>query len=128
MLRHYLPETTLADYMYQERRKEEDLPALKIGLTHRYDYIGKHKGGLITAIKNDTDITITNSMTITMKQKWEEKQLYVRFKQLINNISHEKTKTWLRKINFERETDSFLIAAQNNTIRTNHVKARIDMT
>ena len=41
-------------------------------------------------------------MTITRKQKWEEKQL--------------------------RENESLLIAAQNNTIRTNIIKARIDKT
>ena len=28
---------TLTDYMYQERREEEDLPALKIALTLRYN-------------------------------------------------------------------------------------------
>ena len=65
-------------------------------------------------------------MTITRKQKWEEKQFYGCFKQLINNISHEKTWTWLRKGNFKRETESLLIAAQNNAIRTYHIKARID--
>ena len=81
------------------------------------DYIEKHEGGLITPIKNDTDNTVTNKM-ITRKQKWEEKQLYGRFKRLINNISHEKTGTWLRKGNFKRETESLLIAAQNNAIRT----------
>ena len=59
--------------------------------------IENHEGGLITAIKNNTDNTIANRMTITRKQKWEEKQLYVRFKRLINNISDEKTWTWLRK-------------------------------
>ena len=64
-------------------------------------------------------------MTITRKQKWKEKQLYGRFKRLIN-ISHEKTWTWLRKENFKRETESLLIATQNNVIRTNHIKARID--
>ena len=53
-------------------------------------------------------------------------QLYGRFKRLINNILHEKTWTWLRKGNCKRETESLLIAAQNNTIRTNHIKARID--
>ena len=52
-------------------------------------------------------------------------QFYGRFKRLIN-ISHEKTWTWLRKGNFKRETESLLIAAQNNAIRTNHIKARID--
>ena len=50
------------------------------------------------------------------------------YKRLINNISHQKTWTWLRKGNFKRETESLLIAAQNNAIRTNHIKARIDKT
>ena len=68
-----------------------------------------------------------NRMTITKKQKWERKQLYGRFKRLIN-ISHDKTWTWLRKGNFKRERKSLLIAAQNNAIRTNQIKARIDKT
>ena len=54
------------------------------------EYIEKHEGGLIRATRNDTDNTKTNRMTITRKQKWEEKQLYGRFKRLISNISHEK--------------------------------------
>ena len=60
------------------------------------DYIQKHDGGLITAIRNNTDNTMDNRMTITRKQKWEGKQLYVLFKRLINNISHDKTWAWLR--------------------------------
>ena len=67
-------------------------------------------------------------MTMMRKQKWEGKQLYGRFKRLINNISHDKTWTWLRKGNFKRETESILMAAQNSAIRTNHIKARIDKT
>ena len=31
------------------------------------DYIEKHEGRMITAIKNDTDNTATNKMTITRK-------------------------------------------------------------
>ena len=76
------------------------------------DYIQKHDGGLITAIRNDNDNTMDNRMTITRKQKWEGKQIYGRFKQLINTISHDKTWTWLRKGNFKREAESLLIAAQ----------------
>ena len=89
------------------------------------DYIEKHERGLITAIRNNTDNTIDNRMTITRKQKLEGKQLYGRFKRLIN-ISHDRTWTWLRKGNFKRETESLLTAAQNSAIRTNHIKARID--
>ena len=78
------------------------------------DYIEKHEGGLITAIRNDTDNTMDNRMIIIRKQKREGKQLYGRFKRLINNILHDKTWTWLRKGNFKREKESLLIAAQNN--------------
>ena len=65
------------------------------------DYIEKYERGLITAIRNNTDNMIDNRMTITRKQKLEGKQLYGRFKRLINNISHDKTWTWLRKENFK---------------------------
>ena len=65
---------------------------------------------------------------IIRKQKWEGKQVYGRFKRLINNISHDKIWTWLRKGNFKRETESLLIAAQDSAIRTNNIKAKIDKT
>ena len=93
--------------MYQERREEEDWSALKqwsvdASIQRLKDYTEKHEGRLITAIKNDTDITVTYWMTITWKQKWE-KHLYGRFKRLINDISHEKTWMWQRKGSFKRE-------------------------
>ena len=68
------------------------------------DYIKKHERGLIMAIRNNTDNTMDNRMIKARKQKWEGKQLYGRFKRLINNISYDKTWTWLRKGDFKRET------------------------
>ena len=117
--------------MYLEKREEEDLPASKTALTHRYNdtkTTKKHERRLITAIRNDTHNTIDDRMTITRKQKWKERQLNDRFKRLINNISHQKTWTWQRKGSLKRETESLPIAAQDNAIRTNHIKARIDKT
>ena len=67
-------------------------------------------------------------MTTTRKPKCEGKQLYGRFKRLINNISQQKTWTWLRKGNLIRETEPLLIAVQVNAMRTNRIKARIDKT
>ena len=61
------------------------------------DYIQKHEGGFITATRNDTDNTMDNRMTITRKQKWEGKQLYGRFKRLINNISLDKNLDMAKK-------------------------------
>ena len=92
------------------------------------DYIEKHQRGQVTATRNDTDNTMANRITINRKQKWEEKQYFGRFKHLISNISHEKTWTWLKKGHLMRETESRLIVAQNNAIRTNYIKVRIDKT
>ena len=58
-------------------RIEDNIDAL---IRRLEDYIEKHEGGLITAIRNDTDNTMNNRMTITRKQKWEGKQLYGSFK------------------------------------------------
>ena len=109
---------TFTDDVCQEEREEEDLPALKTAWTHRLeDYTQKRRGRLITATRNNTNDTRTSGTTITRKQKWEEKQLYGRFKRLTSDISHKKTWTWLRKGNLKRETESLLIAAQNNALR-----------
>ena len=40
------------------------------------DYIQKHGGGLITAIRNNTDYTRTKRTELSRKEEWEEKQLY----------------------------------------------------
>ena len=85
-------------------------------------------GRLLTATRKNTSDTRTSRTTMTKKQKREEKQLYGRFKLLTSDISYEKTWTWIRKRILKRKTESFLIAAQNNAIRTNHIKVRIDKT
>ena len=52
-----------------------------------------------------------------------------RFKRLMSNISHKKkTWTWLKKGNLKREIELLQKAAQNNAIRTNQIKARIEKT
>ena len=91
------------------------------------DIIEKRGRTLITATRttrNNTNDTGTSRTTITSKKTWEEKQLYGRFKRLTKDISLEKIWTWLREGNLKGE--SLLIAAQNITIRTNHIKARIN--
>ena len=43
-----------------------------------------------------------------------------------SEISYEKMLRLLRKENFKRETESLLKAAQNNAIKANYIKAKID--
>ena len=69
-----------------------------------------------------------NRPKITRKQKWGTKQEYGYFKQQTCENSHEKSWTWLRKENLNRETESLLIPAQNNAIRTDYIIAKIDKT
>ena len=77
-----------------KKEKERGLASIKDTVDasiQRFEYyIGKHEGGLITSISNVSDNAMNNRKTITRKQKWE-KQLYGRFKRLINNISHLET-------------------------------------
>ena len=54
--------------------------------------------------------------------------MYGHFKRQTSDISYEETWTSLRKGNLKRETESLLITTQNNAIRNNHIKARIDKT
>ena len=73
------------DRLYLSRKEgERGLAGIKdsvdASILRLNNYIEKYEGGLIIAIKNDTDNTVTNRMAITRKQKWEEKQLYGRFK------------------------------------------------
>ena len=57
---------TLIDDICQEKREEEDLPALRQRLE---DYIEKHGGRPITAIRNNTNDTGTSRLQITRKKK-----------------------------------------------------------
>ena len=55
-------------------------------------------------------------MNVLTRKQVEKTQLYGPFKRLTSDISREKTWTRLRKRNLLRETESLLIAAQNNAI------------
>ena len=122
---------TLTHYMCQEKEEEEDFASIQnsveASIQRLEDHINKREGRLITAIRNNRDKTDINRAR-TRRQKCEEKQLYGYFKRQTNEISHKKTWTWLRKGNLKRETESLPIAGQNNAIRTNYIKVRIDKT
>ena len=111
---------TLTAYMCQGKKEEESWPAFKIALMHKLKQCWER---LFTDTRNNTNI---NRTKISGKQKWEEKQLNGNFNRQTSEISHEKTWTWLRKGNHERENESLLIKAQNNAIRTNYVVSKID--
>ena len=122
-------EVTLKDDMSRKeegRRLTNIEDSVEPSIQWLEDYIEKRGRKVITATRNNNINMRSNGPEITKKQKWEEKQLYGHFQRLINDISLEKMWTWLWKGNFNRETESLLITAQNNAIRNNHIKAIID--
>ena len=68
-----MSDTTLTDYMFKKKEGGRGLANIEdsvdVSIKRVEDYIQKHDRGLITAMKNDTDNTMDNRMTITRKQK-----------------------------------------------------------
>ena len=129
-IRPYISEMTLIQYVSRKEGGrglsiEDDVDA---SIQRFEDYTEKRRGRLITATGNNTDNTRIIRTKLTKKQKWEEKQVYGHFKRQTSDISHEKTRTRLKKGNLKRETESLFITAQSNAIRSNYIKARIDNT
>ena len=132
-IKPYIPEGDDVDRLYVPRKRGgKGLVSIQdsvdASIQRLKDYMNKRGGRLVKITRNNTENTSINKTKIIRKQIWEEKQLYGHFKRLTSKISHEKTWTFLRKGNLKRETESLLITAQNNVIRINYVKARIDKT
>ena len=118
------------DRLYVSRKGRRGLTTIEYtvdaSIQRLEDYTKKHGGRRITATRNNTDNASINRTKITRTQKWEEKLPYGYFMRQTSKISHEKAFRRLRKGNLKRETESLRKAAQNNTIRTNYIKVRID--
>ena len=93
-LGHYISEITV---IYIKKEEKRILASIKDSIDSSIqplkDNIEKHEGGLIEATRNDSNNTKTNRMTISRKQKWEEKQFYGCLKRLKSNIWQEETCT-----------------------------------
>ena len=57
---------------------------------------------------------------------WEEKVLHGQYLRQTKEVRSDQCWTWLQNGDLKRETESLIVAAQNQSIRTNLVKARID--
>ena len=61
---------------------------------------------------------------IASRNEKKKTQLYGYLKRQTGEISHKKICTWLQKGNLKREPESFQIATQNNTIKTNNLRQK----
>ena len=114
------------------KNRGRDLPILKTALTHQYN-VFKTTYKSIKKDRLQPPETLLTTWELTERQKPENKKgkknnSKGNFMRLISDISHKKMWTRLRKGNLKMETESLLLAAQKNTIRTDHFRARIDKT
>ena len=60
------------------------------------------------------------------KESWKEKALHGQFLRQTDEIAGDARWLWLKHGNLKRETESLILAAQEQAIRTNAIKAYID--
>ena len=59
-------------------------------------------------------------------EDWEDKVVHGQYLRQTKEVRSDQCLTWLQNGDLERETKSLIVAAQNQSIRTNLVKANID--
>ena len=62
------------------------------------------------------------------KENWKEKVLHGQFIRQTEGIAGEERWKWLKNSGIKRETETLILAAQEQAIRTNLIKAKIDKT
>ena len=96
-------------------------------------YVKESKERLIVAARGDnenTDVETGNEFKRRTQQerrtKWKEKMLHVQFLRHTEELADKNQWLWLTNGILKRETESFIMAAQEQALRTNLVKAKID--
>ena len=104
---------------YVVRSRDPELIALK-------DYFVKDKILLGEEIEKDIDRTQREEIR---KEKWTAKVMHGQFpRQMMGTADPLTSWNWLTQQDLKKETEGLLIAAQDQALRTNYVKHRIDKT
>ena len=95
-------------------------------------YVHESKERLIQAAGGDKIDSFETASVFKRSKKekrledWEEKVLLGQYLWQTKKVRSDQCWAWLQNGDLERETESLIVAAQNQSIRTNLVKARID--
>ena len=94
-------------------------------------YVQRSEERLIQAARDKIDRLEAASVLKRSKKKKrleysEEKVLHGQYLRQNKEVRSDQCWAWLQNGDLKRETESLIVAAQNQSIRTNLVKARID--
>ena len=109
---------------------EDTVNLAKIGLER---YVKESKERLIIAARGDNEKTEIDTgkefkrrTRLERKTKWKEKTLHGQFLRQTEELADKDQWSWLTDGTLKRETESLIMAAQEQALRTNLVKAKID--
>ena len=95
-------------------------------------YVQSSEEELLKAVREDDTGSQETATSFKARRRtentkeWKEKPLYGQFARETEDQSNEETWTWLKQGSLKRETEALIIAAQDQAIRTNYIKAKID--
>ena len=108
----------------------EDCVELAIRLFEEYVHGSEER--LIQAARGDKIYGLEAASVLKRSKKekrledWEEKVIHSQYLRQTKEVRSDQCWVWLQNGDLKRETESLIVAAQNQSIRTNLVKARID--
>ena len=135
---HFIQKVILTASTYPEGGRgfqgvEETVKVINLGLEN---YVKESRERLLTAARSvDIDLIepIRKTLIEAKKQKkkertisWEEKMLHGQFVRQTKEVGNQDRWQWLRNGTLKRETESLIFAAQEQAIRTNVIKGKID--
>ena len=110
---------------------EDTVDLAKLGLK---SYVRNSCERLLEAARQIEDrqgesvIEFKNRKKIERQQEWKDKTLHGQFLRQTDSEAGKERWMWLKGTGLKRETESLILAAQEQAIRTNVIKAKIDNT
>ena len=83
-------------------------------------------GNLVQGVNSFLESVLKKVKKEKRLQDWEEKALHGQYLRQNKEVRSEQSWVWFQNGDLKRETESLIVAAQNQSIRTNFVKAKID--
>ena len=80
----------------------------------------------ITNLEEETAHTFMKRRNKEKENGWKNKALHGQFSKLTGEIMDQKSWSWVRKGGIKKETEGTIFAAQEQALRTNAIKKRID--
>ena len=95
-------------------------------------YVHGSEERLIHAVRGEKMYGLVDASVLKRPKKekrledWEEKVLHGQYLRQTKEVRSDQCWAWLQNGDLKRETESLIVAAQNQSIRTNLIKARIE--